>query len=60
MINTKNTNVINISPNFKYFALLLKTKYNPTDLEVDRAIDKFLNKAPSMPQAKNWIKDQRS
>lgn len=29
-------------------------------LEVDRAIDKFLNKAPSMPQAKNWIKDQRS
>jgi dephospho-CoA kinase len=29
-------------------------------LEVDRAIDKFLNKAPSMPPAKNWIKDQRS
>ena len=29
-------------------------------LEVDRAIDKFLNKAPSMPHAKNWIKDQRS
>ena len=29
-------------------------------LEVDRAIDKFLNKPPSMPPAKNWIKDQRS
>jgi dephospho-CoA kinase len=29
-------------------------------LEVDREIDKFLNKSPSKPQAKNWIKDQRS
>jgi RNase adaptor protein for sRNA GlmZ degradation len=29
-------------------------------LEVDREIDKFLSKSPSMPQAKNWIKDQRS
>jgi dephospho-CoA kinase len=29
-------------------------------LEVDKSIDKFLNKSPSMPQAKNWIKDQRS
>ena len=29
-------------------------------LEVDKAIDKFLNKSPSLPQAKNWIKDQKS
>ena len=28
-------------------------------LEVDRAINKFLNKPPSMPQAKNWIQDQK-
>ena len=29
-------------------------------LKVDKAIDKFLNKSPSLPQAKNWIKDQKS